>query len=110
MDATCRRSSAWGKRATSAEGSGTGPSMILGLVMALALGEVTALLEKLAPLDYAESWDNVGLLLEPAEDRKQPGAPPSVRRVMLLVDLTKPVLDEVLARDVDLVCAYHPPI
>lgn len=78
--------------------------------MALALGEVTALLEKLAPLDYAESWDNVGMLLEPAEDRKQPGAPPSVRRVMLLVDLTKPVLDEALARDVDLVCAYHPPI
>jgi dinuclear metal center YbgI/SA1388 family protein len=84
--------------------------MILGLVMALALGEVTALLEKLAPLEYAESWDNVGLLLEPAEDRVAPGAPPSVRRVMLLVDFTERVLAEALERDVDLVCAYHPPI
>ncbi len=78
--------------------------------MALALGEVTALLEKLAPLEYAESWDNVGLLLEPAEDRAQPGAPPDVRRVMLLVDLTERVLEEALAHGVDLVCAYHPPI
>jgi dinuclear metal center YbgI/SA1388 family protein len=78
--------------------------------MALALGEVTALLEKIAPLEHAEPWDNAGLLLEPAEDRKQPGMPPSIRRVLLLVDFTKPVLDEALARDVDLVCAYHPPL
>ena len=57
--------------------------MILGLPMALALREVTALLERLAPLEHAESWDNVGLLLEPEGDRKSPDAAPSVRRAML---------------------------
>ena len=84
--------------------------MILGVPMALPLREVTALLERLAPLDYAESWDNVGLLLEPEGDRKSPDTAPSVRRAMLLVDLTEPVLDEAVRRDVDLVVAYHPPI
>jgi dinuclear metal center YbgI/SA1388 family protein len=78
--------------------------------MALALGEVTALLEEIAPLEYAESWDNVGLLLEPTADRQRPDEAPSVRRAMLLVDLTPAVLDEALARDVDLLVAYHPPI
>ena len=78
--------------------------------MALALREVTALLERLAPLEHAEPWDNVGLLLEPATDRREPGAAPSVRRALLLVDFTEKALDEALERDVDLVVAYHPPI
>lgn len=78
--------------------------------MALALAEVTALLEKLAPLEHAESWDNVGLLLEPEHDRKAEGARPEVRRALVLVDLTERVLDEALARDVDLLIAYHPPL
>jgi dinuclear metal center YbgI/SA1388 family protein len=77
--------------------------------MALPLGEVTARLERLAPLEHAESWDNVGLLLEPASDRTGDG-PPSVRRAMLLVDLTERVLDEALERDIDLLVAYHPPL
>jgi dinuclear metal center YbgI/SA1388 family protein len=77
--------------------------------MALLLGEVTALLERLAPLEHAENWDNVGLLVEPELDRKASAAP-SVRRALLLVDLTEAVLDEALARDVDLLVAYHPPL
>ena len=52
----------------------------------------------------------MGLLLEPAADRKRPDEAPSVRRVMLLVDLTRAVLEEAIERDVDLVVAYHPPI
>jgi dinuclear metal center YbgI/SA1388 family protein len=84
--------------------------MILGVVMALPLAEVTALLEKLAPLEHAESWDNVGLLLEPERDRKTPSARPEVRRALVLVDLTERVLDEALERDVDLLVAYHPPL
>jgi dinuclear metal center YbgI/SA1388 family protein len=78
--------------------------------MALLLGEVTALLEEVAPLAYAEPWDNVGLLLEPVADRKRPEEAPSVRRAMLLIDLTRAVLDEAIERDVDLVVSYHPPI
>jgi dinuclear metal center YbgI/SA1388 family protein len=78
--------------------------------MALPLAEVTALLEKLAPLEHAESWDNVGLLLEPEHDRKTPGTRPEVRRALVFVDLTERVLDEALERDVDLLIAYHPPL
>jgi dinuclear metal center YbgI/SA1388 family protein len=78
--------------------------------MALALREVTALVEEIAPLEYAESWDNVGLLLEPLADRQRPDQAPSVRRVMLLVDLTRAVLEEAIERDVDFIVAYHPPI
>ncbi len=78
--------------------------------MALSLAEVTALFEKLAPLEHAESWDNVGLLLEPDADRKDPSAVPMVRRVLLLVDLTERALAEALERDVDLIVSYHPPI
>ncbi len=67
----------------------------------MTLAQVLAALEGLAPLRLAGSWDNVGLLLE--GDRP-------VRRLGLTIDLTEAVVDELLAADVDLVVAYHPPI
>lgn len=77
--------------------------------MALPLATVVRLLESIAPLEHAEPWDNVGLLLEPASDRRDPAAPPSVTRVLLTVDLTDVVLTEAIAADADLIVAYHPP-
>jgi dinuclear metal center YbgI/SA1388 family protein len=74
------------------------------------LARVTALLERLAPLAYAEEWDNVGLLLEPLADRRDPARAPSVGRVLFTIDLSEAVLDEADERDVDLVVAYHPPL
>jgi len=58
-------------------------------------------LHALAPLHLASGWDNVGLLVE--GDRE-------VRRILLCIDLTEPVLAEVELLDADLVVAYHPPI
>jgi dinuclear metal center YbgI/SA1388 family protein len=78
--------------------------------MALPLARVVALLEEVAPLAHAEEWDNVGLLLEPLGDRRDPQAPPAVRRALLCIDLTEPVLEEALAAEADLVIAYHPPL
>jgi dinuclear metal center YbgI/SA1388 family protein len=78
--------------------------------MALPLSELVAHLEKLAPLELAESWDNVGLLLEPDSDRRDARAAPNVERVLLLIDFTRATLDEAIERNVDLVLAYHPPI
>src|SRR5689334_8299643 len=78
--------------------------------MPLPLVRVVSLLEELAPLPYAEEWDNVGLLLEPLGDRRDPQAVPSVRRVFFCIDLREPVLDEALGADADLVVAYHPPL
>jgi dinuclear metal center YbgI/SA1388 family protein len=71
--------------------------------MPLQLPEVLRALEQLAPLQLAESWDNVGLLLPGRRDR-------SVTRVALTIDLTGEVVREVLDRSVDLVVSYHPPI
>lgn len=63
--------------------------------------DVVRELEAMAPPSLAGGWDNVGLLLEGTRD---------VRRALLCVDLTPPVVEEALERDVDLVIAYHPPI
>jgi dinuclear metal center YbgI/SA1388 family protein len=78
--------------------------------MPLPLARTIALLERIAPLAYAEDWDNVGLLFEPLGDRRDQVAPPNVWRVLVTIDLTEAVFDEALARDVDLIVAYHPPV
>lgn len=70
------------------------------------LSEVLALLQRLAPLELAESWDNVGLLLEPI--RLTEAAPLSA--ALLTIELTPEVLSEALALGARLIVAYHPPI
>ncbi|XP_033853753.3 NIF3-like protein 1 [Acipenser ruthenus] len=69
----------------------------------MELRAVVSALEKLAPPSLAESWDNVGLLVEPS--------PPLIVRSMLLTnDLTEAVLEEALAKKADFILSYHPPI
>lgn len=75
--------------------------------MSLPLARVVELLSELSPLRYAEEWDNVGLLLGVA---KAGPAAPAVTRALFAIDLTEAVLEEALARHVELVVAYHPPI
>ncbi len=68
----------------------------------MRLSEVVARLDALAPLAYAEAWDNVGLLTgDPAQ---------SVSRALVTIDLTQAVLDEARAKECNLIVAYHPPI
>src|SRR5690554_3984964 len=66
------------------------------------VGVVVRNLEQIAPPEYAESWDNVGLLIGeeswPADD------------VLLTIDLTEAVLEEAVAAGVNMIVAYHPPI
>ena len=71
--------------------------------MSASLERIIAVLERVAPLEYAADWDNVGLLLEPLVERE-------VRRALLTIDLTPGVLEEARRRGVELVVAYHPPI
>ena len=62
-----------------------------------------AVLENIAPLSLAESWDNVGLLVgEPAGDMGGPA--------LLTIDLTDEVMDEAEAMGCSVIVAYHPPI
>jgi dinuclear metal center YbgI/SA1388 family protein len=72
----------------------------------VALTEVFAALERMAPLGFAEPWDNVGLLLEPVP---LASAPP-VSSALLTIDLTDDVVDEASGLGASLIIAYHPPI
>ena len=64
---------------------------------------ILSVLEKLAPTRLAESWDNVGLLLDPTGRS-------TFERALVTIDLTDAVLDEALRLGADLIVAYHPPI
>ncbi|KAM9837339.1 NIF3-like protein 1 isoform 2-T4 [Aulostomus maculatus] len=65
--------------------------------------DVLKVLEQLAPLSLAESWDNVGLLVEPSKSRP-------VRTILLTNDLTDAVMEEAEAMSCDLIISYHPPL
>jgi dinuclear metal center YbgI/SA1388 family protein len=59
-------------------------------------------MEAIAPLRFAASWDNVGLLVG------DPAAP--VTRVLLTIDTTPAVAREAIDGGCDAVVSYHPPI
>lgn len=68
----------------------------------MKLSAILNTLEELAPLRYAESWDNVGLLV---------GDPDAeVTRVLVTIDYSQAVAEEARAKEVQLVVAYHPPM
>ena len=69
----------------------------------MELGIVVQELNKFADLRLAESWDNVGLLVEPTEELL-------VNNIMLTNDLTEVVLDEAIKKSINLILSYHPPI
>ncbi|XP_047464134.1 NIF3-like protein 1 [Mugil cephalus] len=69
----------------------------------MELKEVLQVLDHLAPLSLAESWDNVGLLVEPSKPRP-------VKTILLTNDLRDAVMEEALALSCDLIVSYHPPL
>ena len=66
------------------------------------VSHVMETLETLAPLRYAEDWDNVGLLIGSPDWRAD--------RVLLTIDLTEAVLEEAIDAKAQMIVAYHPPI
>ncbi len=64
--------------------------------------DVCKAMERIAPLKLAQEWDNVGLI---AGDAQSP-----VRRLLLTIDLSGPVVQEAVERRCEMVIAYHPPI
>nr|KAF6450768.1 NGG1 interacting factor 3 like 1 [Molossus molossus] len=60
-------------------------------------------LNDFASLSFAESWDNVGLLVEPSP-------PHTVNTLFLTNDLTEEVMEEALQKKADFILSYHPPI
>jgi len=68
----------------------------------MKLADVMTVLDDLAPLRYAESWDNVGLLV---------GDPQAaITNVLVTVDYTAEVAAEATVAGATLVVAYHPPL
>jgi dinuclear metal center YbgI/SA1388 family protein len=66
----------------------------------MLVADLLRLLEGLAPARFAESWDNVGLLV--GDERAV------VRRILVALELTEPVLEEALASGCDTVLTHHP--
>ena len=62
--------------------------------------EVTDILEELAPLDYAESFDNVGLLIGDANNE--------VSGILVTLDTLENVVDEAIATNCNLIVSFHP--
>jgi dinuclear metal center YbgI/SA1388 family protein len=68
--------------------------------MTVTVRDVCVVLEELAPLQLAESWDNVGLLLGHS------AAP--VRNIMTCLTLTEAVAAEAVRKDAQLIVTHHP--
>jgi dinuclear metal center YbgI/SA1388 family protein len=66
----------------------------------LTVDAIAAFLGAFAPLELAEDWDNVGLLIG---DRNSPA-----RRIMTCLTITPESVEEALDRRADLVVAHHP--
>ncbi|TDL26344.1 NGG1p interacting factor 3 [Rickenella mellea] len=67
-------------------------------------------MERIAPLRLAESWDNVGLLLEAPSAHGQHKNGLGAESLLLTIDLTPPVVREAIAKCSSVIISYHPPI
>ena len=68
--------------------------------MAVTIGLVAQIMEKIAPKSWAEDWDNVGLLVGS-------GSAP-VKRILIALDGTLEVVEEAKAFGAQLIVAHHP--
>ncbi len=66
----------------------------------MTVREVGAVLEELAPLSYAEDFDNVGLLIG------QPDV--AVTGILVTLDTLENVVDEAMAKHCNLIVSFHP--
>ena len=66
----------------------------------MKLKEITNTIEKWAPLEWAEDFDNVGLLI---------GDPSStVNKAIITIDTLENVVDEAIENNCDLIISFHP--
>lgn len=68
----------------------------------MTVRDILDYLSELAPLETAESYDNVGLLIGGADD--------SVTGVCCCLDITHEVIEEALKKKADLIISHHPVI
>src|SRR5438552_11061272 len=68
----------------------------------MLVSEIIPILERLAPLEFAAEWDNVGLLIGSRTWE--------ARKILLTIDLTAAVMAEAIDAEAGMIIAYHPPI
>lgn len=68
--------------------------------MAVSVGLVAQIIERIAPKSWAEDWDNVGLLVGNGSN--------SVERILITLDGTLEVVEEAKACGAQLIVAHHP--
>jgi dinuclear metal center YbgI/SA1388 family protein len=64
------------------------------------VNKIMKVMENLAPPHLAESWDNVGLMV--GNSNKM------VENILVCLEVTEAVIDEAVAKNVDLIIAHHP--
>ncbi len=69
--------------------------------MATTVHQIYEAMTRIAPPDLAESWDNVGLLVDCGGE---------IRRVLVTLDITPEVVDEAAAKGCALIVSHHPVI
>ncbi len=66
----------------------------------MKIKDITDIIERFAPLEWQESYDNAGLVVGRPDDE--------VHAALLAVDVTEEVLDEAEATGCDLILTHHP--
>ena len=69
----------------------------------MQLKNIVSRIEQFSPPSLAQSWDNVGLLVEPK-------TPMNISKIILTNDLTEDVMKECVDKNADMIVSYHPPI
>ena len=62
--------------------------------------DIIKIIEKVAPLETQEEWDNSGMQIC-AHDRE-------IKRILVALDITNDVIDEALENKIDLIVTHHP--
>ena len=68
--------------------------------MSVTVGQILELLEKIAPVELAEEWDNVGLLVGSCDAK--------VDCVLCALDLNRSVLEEAIENGAQMIVTHHP--
>lgn len=64
--------------------------------------DIVSFLEKAAPPELAEDWDNIGLLVGRSAN--------TVKRILVCLDITHAAIDEALRTGADMIVTHHPVI
>ncbi|MDL0257572.1 Nif3-like dinuclear metal center hexameric protein, partial [Clostridioides difficile] len=66
----------------------------------MLLKSLTRKIEKKYPLNLAEDWDNVGLIVGDFDM--------DVKKVLVSLEANEDVIDEAISKNIDLIVTHHP--